>query len=1007
MAKRYIVSVLMAALGLALSLTILVSSAAPPAPKIKKATAAAVGASVSTKVQVPASMRSGSFSTDRYLNLPPDFSVAVYARIGGARFMAAAPNGDLLVSVPGSGKVVLVRPNPNGDPQVTDFVTGLRNPHDIVFHTIGSTIYLYITESNQINRYVYNPGDTTAHDRQVIISGLPDASSPELGGNYGHQLKNIALDSNDKLYLSVASRSNADPALDPQDGSTDPIRGTIYQYNADGTGKRLFAKGLRNAEGLAMLPGTTDLWVAVNNRDNIGCPDTSNPACTSTGQVVTAYVDNHPPEEFTKIRDGGNYGWPFCNPNPDSASGYDNMPFDRDIQNNADGSKLNCDTADRINKGIQAHSAPLGLLFLQDTNFAEPYRNGAVIGLHGSWNRSVKTGYKVIYFPWDNTTQTPGAQMDLANGWVNPSTGEVWGRPVDIAVDPQGNMFISDDQAGAVYKLTYTATTPTPTPTVTSTPVPTTPGPTATPTATPSGSGTGLTGEYFANKTLTGTAVLSRLDSTVNFSWGQNVPGPGVPKDNFSVRWTGTVKAPTTETYNFCTLSDDGIRLWVNGSLIINNWTDHSKTENCGAINLTQDQFYSVKLEFYDNLWDAVAILQWQTPTIAKQVVPQAQLYSDAASSGPTPTPTPTLVPTATPAPTPTPTTPPAGVGTGLTGEYFANKTVTGTAVLRRLDSTVNFNWGQNSPGAGVPKDGFSVRWSGLVKASTTEAYNFCTTSDDGIRLWINGTLVINNWTDHAKTENCGTINLSQDQFYSLKLEFYDDLWDAIAILQWQTPTIAKQVVPQAQLYPDASNPGPTPTPVPTNTPTPTPSDTPTPTLTPTATATVTATATPSPAPSGRFSVKINFQPGASAVPAGYLKDDGSVYANRNNGFTYGWTITNTANTRDRNATNSPDQRYDTLIHMQKTDNPNAIWQIAVPNGNYQVRIVAGDPTAIDSVFKINVEGVLTISGTPTSANRWLDATKTVTVSDSKLTVSNASGASNNKICFIEITQVS
>jgi hypothetical protein len=152
------------------------------------------------------------------------------------------------------------------------------------------------------------------------------------------------------------------------------------------------------------------------------------------------------------------------------------------------------------------------------------------------------------------------------------------------------------------------------------------------------------------------------------------------------------------------------------------------------------------------------------------------------------------------------------------------------------------------------------------------------------------------------------------------------------------------------------------------------------------------------------FTAYVNFQPTGSPVPGGYLKDDGAVYGNRGNGYTYGWNAANGANTRDRNAANSPDQRYDTLIHMQKENNPNAFWELAVPKGNYRVRLVAGDPSHFDSVFKINVEGVLAINTTPTTSNRWVDRTVTVTVSDGRLTVSNASGASNNKVCFIEVT---
>jgi galactose oxidase len=163
---------------------------------------------------------------------------------------------------------------------------------------------------------------------------------------------------------------------------------------------------------------------------------------------------------------------------------------------------------------------------------------------------------------------------------------------------------------------------------------------------------------------------------------------------------------------------------------------------------------------------------------------------------------------------------------------------------------------------------------------------------------------------------------------------------------------------------------------------------------------------TPPPPPPPTFVAKVNFQPTNSTVPAGYVKDDGLVYGNRGNGYTYGWNGNNSSTTRDRNAANSPDQRYDTLIHMQKPVLPNATWEIAVPNGTYSVFLVAGDPSNIDSVYRINVEGALAINGTPTSGTRWFSNTVTVTVSDGRLTVSNATGSSNNKICFIDITRV-
>jgi glucose/arabinose dehydrogenase len=402
------------------------------------------GASVLTKVQVPSSMRFAPFDVDRHLNVPPDFSIAVYARINNARFMAIAPNGDLLVSQPSTGKVKLVRPNSHGDPLISDFVTGLRKPHDLVFHTLDGIIYLYIAESHQINRFVYISGDTTGHDREVVVAGLPDSSTPELQGAYSHELKNIALGAEHKLYVSIASTCNA--CL--EDTLSDPVRGTIYQYHADGSNWRLFAQGLRNAEGLAFAPGTHELWVVVNNRDNIAYP--YDDGSGNYGKVIPDYVDNHPPEGFTRVRDGGNYGWPFCNPNPDT--GLNNMPFDPDYELNADG-HIDCSTMDRILKGIPAHSAPLGLIFLKGTNFPRLYRPGIVITLHGSWNRQEKTGYKVIYFRWNKEKQRPRRRMTLVSGWLNKETQEVWGRPVDVAVDLEGNLLISDDHSGTIYKL--------------------------------------------------------------------------------------------------------------------------------------------------------------------------------------------------------------------------------------------------------------------------------------------------------------------------------------------------------------------------------------------------------------------------------------------------------------------------------------------------------------------------------------------------------------------------
>ncbi len=383
---------------------------------------------------------------DRFASVPANFKLEVYARLRGARFMAVAPNGDLFVSKPDNGYIKVFRLDASGGaPKEHDFATGLQKPHDIVFHKIGDQQYVYIAEKNRIIRYKYSNGDLQGQNMEVVVDNLPDESLSELKGNYGHVLKNIALDSNNKLYVSIASTCNACI----EDTQSDPKRGAIYVYDANGSNGRLFAEGLRNAEGLDFVPGTNDLWVTVNNRDNVAYPfkdDTGN-----YGKVVQSYVDNNPPEEFTLVRDGGNYGWPFCNPDP--RQGMDNMPFLNDVQLNPNGS-VDCSGMDRISKGIQAHSAPLGFMFTQDTKMPEPYRNGALIALHGSWNRSKATGYKIIYFPWQGNK--PGEQIDLVGGFLNSDSTEAYARPVDVAVDQEGNLFISDDAAHAIYKLTYT-----------------------------------------------------------------------------------------------------------------------------------------------------------------------------------------------------------------------------------------------------------------------------------------------------------------------------------------------------------------------------------------------------------------------------------------------------------------------------------------------------------------------------------------------------------------------
>ncbi|MBO9703541.1 MAG: T9SS type A sorting domain-containing protein [Sporocytophaga sp.] len=288
----------------------------------------------------------------------------------------------------------------------------------------------------------------------------------------------------------------------------------------------------------------------------------------------------------------------------------------------------------------------------------------------------------------------------------------------------------------------------------------------------PTGTGDGLKAEYFNGVNLAGTPLLTRVDPTVNFDWLAGSPDAVVPVNQFSARWTGQIKPLYSEAYTFYTFSDDGIRLYVNNTLVIDNWTYHGAVENTGNITLVAGQLYDIRLEYFEGNSMATAKLSWSTPiNQQKQVIPQTQLYSN------------TVVP-----------------GVGLKGEYFNSLDFTGTA-LTRVDSVINFDWNNNPPFTGVNTDNYSVRWTGKIKADFSETFTFYTLSDDGVRLWVNNTLLIDNWTNHAAVENNGTIALTAGQLYDIRMEYYEKTSLATSKLLWSSTNVQKKVIPRANLY--------------------------------------------------------------------------------------------------------------------------------------------------------------------------------------------------------------
>ena len=412
----------------------------PAAPK-------AAGGLVPTRVVVPKGMGAAPLDVPRTLLAPRGARVEVAARVADARFMAFLPDRSLLVSQPGEGQVTRIA---GGRSSV--WLSGLDQPHDLVVHRTGGREWIYVTASDRVVRVPYRAGAAQAGPVDDVVTGLPDASSSELRGTYAHALKNIAL-RGDELFVSIASSCN----VCTEDTTSDPVRGAIYRTAADGSGGlSLVQRGVRNAEGLAFLPDGR-LWLAINNRDNIPYPfhrDVTGDGKDDFGQVVVPYVDDHPPEELTPVRQGGDTGWPYCNPNPDG--GLRDMPFVPDAVLNPGNAVTDCATKDRVAVGIQAHSAPLGLTPLTGTRLPARWRAGLAVAFHGSWNRSKPTGYKLVWFPWAAGATTPGAQRDLLAGFTANGGAKPWGRPVDAQAGPDGALYVSDDGANAIYRVTLT-----------------------------------------------------------------------------------------------------------------------------------------------------------------------------------------------------------------------------------------------------------------------------------------------------------------------------------------------------------------------------------------------------------------------------------------------------------------------------------------------------------------------------------------------------------------------
>ncbi|MBX7434272.1 PQQ-dependent sugar dehydrogenase [Mycobacterium sp. Y57] len=412
-------------------------AAEPPAAPVRTAPAApapspaAPDPSNFVTVGVPPDLAAAPFDEPRQAVVPAGWTLSVWARTPHPRLAAWAPDGRLLVSVPRDGRVLRLSPAPDGGaPEQSVLLDGLDQPHGLAF--AGSK--LYVAESDQIDAYDYADGSATNH--RTVATGLPDARSPELRGAYSHALKSVAVGADGAVYFSIGSTGNITAA----DRVADPPRATIMRVPPGGGPAEVFATGVRNGTGLAVAPDGA-LWTAVNGRDNVAFPEPG----PSYGQVIPDYVDDHPPEQVARLTPGRELGWPYCN----SDGGPTDLPFVRDVQTNPDGTEMDCAALPPVEQSMGAHSAPLGLSFV-DGALPAPYAHGALVGVHGSWNRQPPRAPEVSFYPWRGGDL--GDQQTLIGGF-QAEDGSRWGRPVAAVVGPDGAVYVTDDAADAIYRL--------------------------------------------------------------------------------------------------------------------------------------------------------------------------------------------------------------------------------------------------------------------------------------------------------------------------------------------------------------------------------------------------------------------------------------------------------------------------------------------------------------------------------------------------------------------------
>lgn len=357
------------------------------------------------------------------LNLPTGFEIKLFAKLDDTpRMMAFDKNGNLFVALSQKNKIIMLPDtNKDGLAEAPVLVSDKLNvPNGLTF--VGDDLLV----ANEDGVVKLSKDNNKWSAPKPFISNLP----------YGHHtVKTIKLGPDNHLYLNVGSSCNVCV-------EDNPLRATILRYTFEGKAagaletlgrhapNPTWASGLRNSQGFAWHPKTGAMFATNNGSDMRS--DKKN------GKVN----DELPPEHFNKIEPGKHYGWPYC-----WSDGKDGMTQDPNFESEADF----CKSATPPSITFTAHSTPIGVTFLDKTNFPAEYKNDAIVALHGSWNRKQLSGYKLVRVKFNG--EKPVEVVDFATGWLN--NNEAWGRPVDVITGPDGALYVSDDRAGYIYRISY------------------------------------------------------------------------------------------------------------------------------------------------------------------------------------------------------------------------------------------------------------------------------------------------------------------------------------------------------------------------------------------------------------------------------------------------------------------------------------------------------------------------------------------------------------------------